>query len=99
MLMLSATCCLSRALYPAHPAETDPEWEPSLTDSDHEYSYSAKFLPQVNGVASMPVGVYVGDCLYNETAARQNGDTNHDCRVDLVDFAAMASKWLDNESL
>jgi hypothetical protein len=38
-------------------------------------------------------------CSYNETEARQKGDTNYDCEVNLVDFAAMASNWMTDESL
>ncbi|MBW8016383.1 MAG: DUF1349 domain-containing protein [Planctomycetes bacterium] len=35
---------------------------------------------------------------YTETAARLKGDTNYDCKVDLVDFAALAKNWLNNLS-
>ena len=34
------------------------------------------------------------DPLYTETAAREKGDTNYDCEVNLVDFAAMVENWL-----
>ena len=36
---------------------------------------------------------------YSEAEARIIGDTNYDCKVNLVDFAVMASNWLDNVSL
>ncbi len=35
-----------------------------------------------------------GELSYDETEARTIGDTNYDCKVDLVDFAAMAENWL-----
>ena len=38
------------------------------------------------------------NCAYDETEARTIGDTNYDCKVDLVDFAALASNWLTNVS-
>jgi len=40
------------------PTEAAASW---LTDSDHQYSYPAEFLTQVNGVASRPIGVEVAD--------------------------------------
>jgi hypothetical protein len=36
---------------------------------------------------------------YNEDAAQEIGDTNYDCKVNLVDFAVMASNWLTDVSL
>jgi hypothetical protein len=38
------------------------------------------------------------NCAYDETVARTIGDTNYDCEVNLVDFAAMAENWLTNVS-
>ncbi len=58
-----------------------------------------RVVPQGNVVEERRVGVYVGECLYNEAMARLKGDTNYDCKVNLVDFAAMALNWATNESL
>jgi hypothetical protein len=41
--------------------------------------------------------VLSGPC--DETVARQKGDTNYDCKVNLIDFAAMAKNWLIDVSL
>ncbi|MBW8014995.1 MAG: hypothetical protein FVQ82_02335 [Planctomycetes bacterium] len=38
------------------------------------------------------------NCTYDETEAREKGDTNYDCKVDLVDFAVIASNWLTDVS-
>jgi hypothetical protein len=38
-------------------------------------------------------------CGYTEEDALLKGDTNYDCEVNLVDFAALASNWMTNESL
>jgi len=35
---------------------------------------------------------------YSETDARLIGDTNFDCKVDLIDFAALALNWLTDVS-
>ena len=55
-------------------------------------------------VDTIDVTVYA-DCAaakaadaYDDTAARTIGDTNFDCEVNLVDFAAIALNWLDNVS-
>ncbi len=83
------------------PTEAAAPW---LTDSAHQYYFDADFLTQVNGVASRPIGVSgsinnTNDCAYGAIVARAIGDTNYDCEVNLVDFAAMASNWLADESL
>ncbi|MBW8016744.1 MAG: hypothetical protein FVQ82_11200 [Planctomycetes bacterium] len=38
------------------------------------------------------------NCAYGASVARTIGDTNWDCKVNLVDFAALASNWLTNVS-
>ncbi len=38
------------------------------------------------------------DLPYGEAEAQEIGDTNYDCEVNLVDFAAIASNWLDDVS-
>jgi hypothetical protein len=57
-------------------------------------------------VDTVTVHVYANSCAadkaqtsYSETDARLLGDTNYDCKVDLVDFAAMAENWLIDVSL
>jgi len=37
-------------------------------------------------------------CDYDAAVARTIGDTNYDCEVNLVDFAALASKWMTTAS-
>ncbi|MBW8017221.1 MAG: phytase [Planctomycetes bacterium] len=55
---------------------------------------------------TVTVTVYADGCVaakaeltYNELMAREKGDTNYDCKVNLVDFAAMAEYWLTDKSL
>jgi hypothetical protein len=55
---------------------------------------------------SLVVTVYANSCAadkaqtsYTETDARLLGDTNWDCKVDLIDFATMAENWLIDLSL
>ena len=55
---------------------------------------------------SLVVTVYANSCAadkaqtpYTEEDARLKGDTNYDCKVNLVDFAAMAENWLIDVSL
>jgi hypothetical protein len=57
-------------------------------------------------VDTVTVHVYANSCAadkaqtsYSETVARLLGDTNWDCKVDLIDFATMASNWLADVSL
>ena len=58
------------------------------------------------GSDSLVVTVYANSCAadkvltpYSELTALEKGDTNYDCKVDLIDFAAMASNWLIDVSL
>ncbi len=54
---------------------------------------------------TVTVHVYEDSCVaakaetsYNELIAREIGDTDFDCKVNLVDFAAMALNWQASES-
>jgi hypothetical protein len=56
---------------------------------------------------SLVVTVYANSCAadkgeapkYTETMALEKGDTNWDCKVDLIDFATMAENWMIDVSL
>ncbi len=54
---------------------------------------------------TLEVTVYENGCLaakaenpYSDEDAREKGDTNYDCEVNLADFAAVASHWLVDAS-
>jgi hypothetical protein len=68
----------------------------SLTLADQPVEgkvFTFKAIPAVDGCqAAKDAG------SYTELMARERGDTNYDCKVNLVDLAAMALNWLSNAS-
>ncbi|MBW8016643.1 MAG: hypothetical protein FVQ82_10680 [Planctomycetes bacterium] len=62
---------------------------------------------EATGEDTVTITVYADGCEaakgeapeYTEAMAREIGDTNYDCAVNLVDLAAMALNWLTDESL
>jgi hypothetical protein len=78
-------------------------------DGDYELTLTVFDDIDEHIVPSIPVAVHVYadgcEARKNETAtpytelmAREKGDTNYDCKVNLADFAAMASYWMVDES-
>ena len=41
---------------------------PWLTDADHQYSFRAEFLPQVDGVTSSPINILIGEPFFGDVS-------------------------------
>jgi hypothetical protein len=68
----------------------DPDGDVVLSDE----TYTFKTLPPYDGCQAAKDA----DPPYSATDARERGDTNWDCKVNLVDLTTMALNWLANVS-